>query len=185
MNKTTLSREERIRRVHDTFISLMWVSKRQLSLRLQSYGLTYSQFTALAALAAHQKPCAMRDLTEATLQDPPTMTGVVDRLLKMKLVHRTRSETDRRVVLVQVSPQGIELFNQIETDMLKDAADYNILTDEELEALEQLSIYILRIHLGKFKSPTETDIEAEIEKLRIFKSDPIGYAKLEREKQSC
>ncbi len=182
MSIAPTSREARIKRLHDTFISLMWVSRRQFSQRLQSFGLTYPQFIGLAALAAHKQPCTMRDLTDVTFQDPPTMTGIVDRLVKMKLVRRTRSQTDRRVVLVQATENGVEMVRQIENETLNDFTTYSALTDEELTALEDLSRYILRMHVGKFRSLADADLDAELEKLRLFKSDPIRYAKLEGEK---
>jgi len=36
------------------------------------------------------------------------VTGFVDRLYKLGLIMRTRSEEDRRVVIIQLSPKGIE-----------------------------------------------------------------------------
>ena len=82
----TISRQERVRAIKDAFHYLTWVAMRQLSQQLQPFGLTFPQFIVLAALAAHQQACTMRDLTNATFEDPPTMTGIIDRLVKMKLV---------------------------------------------------------------------------------------------------
>jgi DNA-binding MarR family transcriptional regulator len=174
------NREEHIRAIHDAFIALMWISRRQFSQRLQNFGLTHPQFITLAALAAHKQACTMTDLINVTFQDAPTMTGVIDRLVKMKLVERTRSEVDRRVVLVQAAPAGVDLVNQIENEILcDDSSSYASLTDEDLLAMEQLLRHILRAHLGRYASLQESDLDAEIEKLRRFKRDPIHYAQLE------
>jgi DNA-binding MarR family transcriptional regulator len=182
MSTAVISREARIRKIHDVFVSLMWIHKREFSQQLQTFGLTHPQFITLAALVSHKKPCAMRDLTEATFQDPPTMTGIIDRLVKMKLVRRTRSETDRRVVLVQANELGNEIFKQIEDQALFDkSGGYAALTDEELAALEELSMYLLRMYVGRYKSLQDADLDAELEKLHLFKSDPIRYAKLQPE----
>lgn len=182
MSSPPVARQERIRRIHDVFVSLMWIHKRDFSQRLQAFGLTQPQFITLATLVHHKNPCAMRDLTEATLQDPPTMTGIIDRLVKMKLVRRMRSETDRRVVLVQTNERGHEIFKQIEQQTLFDeSSGYAALSDEELAALEELSMYLLRMYIGRYKSLQEADLDAEFEKLRLFKSDPIHYAKLKSE----
>ena len=183
MNQTHTSREERILRVHDIFVSLMWIHKRNFSQRLQAFGVTSPQFITLATLAAHKNPCTMRDLTEVTFQDPPTMTGIIDRLVKMKLVRRTRSETDRRVVLVQANEDGVDLIRQIEDQTLHDdKTGYAALSDEELTALEELVQYILRMQVGRYKSLQDADLDTELEKLRLFKSDPIRYSKLEAQK---
>ncbi|MCL4295922.1 MAG: MarR family transcriptional regulator [Anaerolineae bacterium] len=177
------SREERIRAIHDAFIALMWISKRQFAHRLQKFGLTHPQFMALATLTAHEEACTMRDLINVMFQDAPTMTGVIDRLVKMKLVERTRSEADRRVVLVRATPAGTELVRQIEEQTLCDAEiGFANLTDDDLSNLEQLLRYILRMHIGRYTASSDADLDAEIEKLRRFKRDPIHYAKLEQDR---
>jgi DNA-binding MarR family transcriptional regulator len=177
-----LSREERIKALDEAFISLMWMVKQQISQRLQRFGLTHPQFIVLASLTGHQQPCTMSDLTNVTFQDPPTMTGIIDRLVKMKLVQRTRSDTDRRVVLAEVTPKGMALVRSIEEERLNDAkSGYAAFSDEDLTALEDLLRYILRMHLSRYKPLQDADLDAEIEKLRIFKNDPIRYAKLESE----
>jgi hypothetical protein len=96
------------------------------------------------------------------------------------LVERTRTETDRRVVLVQATPAGMELVRQIEEETLHDAVTgFASLTDDELTAFEQLLRYVLRMQIGRYTSTPEADLEAELEKLRLFGRDPIHYAKLE------
>lgn len=178
-----LIRDERIRAIHDAFLALMWISKRQFAHRLQTFGLTHPQFITLATLTAHQEACTMSDLINVTFQDAPTMTGVIDRLVKMRLVERTRSETDRRVVLVQTTPAGAELFKQIEQETLCDAVTgFASLSDDDLNNLEQLLRYILRMYMGRNNLSHEADLEAELEKLRLLGRDPIHYAKLEKDK---
>jgi DNA-binding MarR family transcriptional regulator len=184
MSALPISREERIKRTYDAFISLMWIASRQFSQKLQHLGLTHPQFAALAALVAHKRACTMSDLTKVTFQDPPTMTGIVDRLAKTKLVQRTRSETDRRVVLVQATPPGIDLVKQVTEVILRDdITGCASLTDDELAALEQLLEYVLRIHLRRHKPLQDADLDAELEKLRLFIEDPISFARLEAERQ--
>ncbi len=174
------SRTERIKAIHDAFIGLMWIAKRQFAHRLQAFGLTPPQFITLANLAAHKQTCTMSDLTNVTFQDAPTVTGIMDRLVKMKLVERTRSETDRRVVLVQATPAGVDLVNQVEEQSLCDAEiSYAAMSDEELALFEQLLKHILRAHLARFTPRSDADLEAELEKLRLFKKDPIHFVKLE------
>ena len=180
MAVATLPKQARIKRIHHAFVVLMMIAKRRFAQRLQSFGLTPPQFMTLAALLAHQKPCMMSDLTDVTFHDAPTMTGIIDRLVKMKLVQRTRSEADRRVVLVQTTPAGSELVRQIEEQsLLEDFDGCMALTDEDLEAVEQLLKYMLRLMVGRHKSLTDTDLDAEIDKLQLFMTDPIHYMKLE------
>jgi DNA-binding MarR family transcriptional regulator len=184
MSVVIRSRKERVKAFKDTFHALMWISTREFSQRLQTFRLTFPQFITLAALTAHQQACTMRDLTNATFQDPPTMTGIIDRLVRMKLVQRTRSETDRRVVLVQATSAGIDLTHQINEDIMNDElTNYINLTDEDLTALERLVRLKLRLYIGRYKSLPDSDLETELEKLQRFMSDPIQYVKLEHEQK--
>jgi DNA-binding MarR family transcriptional regulator len=179
------SRKGQIETIKDIFVSLMWVATRQFSHWLQPFGLTHPQFVALAALAAYKKTCTMSDLTNVTLQDPPTMTGIVDRLVKMGWVQRTRSEADRRVVLVQATPDGVKLIEQIKQDILQDKPKgFADLSEEELLALEQALKYLLRLHVSQYMQLQGADLDAEIENLRRLRSDPISYLKLEDLKRS-
>ncbi len=174
------SRDERIKHIADAFLPLMWFTGRQFGQKLAAFGLTPPQFMALAALARHHQPCTMRDLTAVSLQDPPTMTGVVDRLVAMRLVQRTRSETDRRVVWVQATPAGVDLIKQVmEKRHQDDAPSFATLNDDELAAIEQLVESLLRIHISQLASTKGTDVETQVERLRLFMTDPIAYVKSE------
>ncbi len=181
MNVIPVPREERIKRIRDTFIMLVWTAARQFSQELQQFGLTLPQFVALASLAAHKGACTMSDLTRVTLQDAPTMTGIVDRLVKMKLADRTRSESDRRVVLVQATPTGVELLQRIRDQSLNSAMDDFIALansdeladlDRLLGVFEQSLEYILRVHLKRRHSLGDADMEVEMEKIQLFLRTP-------------
>jgi DNA-binding MarR family transcriptional regulator len=174
------SRDERIKHIADAFLPLMWFATRQFGQKLAAFGLTPPQFMALAALARHLQPCTMSDLTAVSLQDPPTMTGIIDRLVAMKLVQRTRSDTDRRVVWVQATPAGTNLIEQIMEKSHRDGlTNYAALSDAELAAIEQLVESLLRIHVSQLASTKGTDVEAQVERLRLFMNDPIAYVKSE------
>jgi DNA-binding MarR family transcriptional regulator len=179
----TESKEAQIKRIHDAFTMFMRISKRWFVQHLQSFGLTLPQFITLATLAAHRQACTMSDLTNVTFQDPPTTTGIVDRLVKMDLLQRTRSQIDRRVVLVEATPAGVDLVNQIEQGLMEAAMPtFDILTEEELTSFEYLLGRLLRGHLQQFMAIKNTDLDAEIEKMERFVKDPIAYMKLEVEK---
>jgi hypothetical protein len=108
------------------------------------------------------------------------MTGIIDRLVAMKLVQRTRSETDRRVVWVQATPAGASLIGQVTEKSHRDnLPSYAALSDDELAAIEQLVESLLRIHVSQLASFKGTDVETQIEKLQLFMNDPISYVKSE------
>ncbi len=179
---TVQTKEEQIKQIHNGFMLLMRVSKRWFMQRLQIYNLTLPQFVTLVTLASHNNACTMSDLTNVTFQDPPTTTGIIDRLIKMGLVERTRSQTDRRVVLVQVTESGIELADKIETEMMSETLKvYETLGEDELETFGQLLKRLVRIHLGQYMSLNGSALDDELKKLELFTTDPIAYTKLEQE----
>lgn len=178
-------RKERLITIRDILISLMWIAGRNHSHSLQPFGLTRPQFITLDALVSHKKPCTMRDLTDVTFQDAPTMTGIINRLIKMELVERTRSQVDRRVVLVQATKAGTELVRRIEEEMLEeDLCGYAALSHEELNALEQLATFILSMYTRRHITSLDIDQDVTIEKLKQFKNDPIYYARLHQEQDT-
>jgi|GEM_PF-893625 len=59
----------------------------------------------------HRVTCTPSDISQQFGITLGAVTGFVDRLHKLGFVTRTRSEEDRRVVLIQLSAQGIEPLN--------------------------------------------------------------------------
>lgn len=82
------------------------------------------------------------------------VTGFVDRLYKLGLIRRTRSEEDRRVVLIQISPQGIEPLTRFkkerEVKLVRIFQKLEALQAAELhKALEQLNSALEDLEVGK------------------------------------
>ncbi|MGH2541241.1 MAG: MarR family winged helix-turn-helix transcriptional regulator [Ardenticatenaceae bacterium] len=99
-----------IENIARVLMQLSWVAQKQFAQSIAQYELTLPQFLTLAFLVKAQQHCSMNQLAEATHQDAATMTGVVDRLERLRLVERTRSLEDRRVVLVWPTPKGLRLL---------------------------------------------------------------------------
>jgi DNA-binding MarR family transcriptional regulator len=86
--------------------------ERAVDSRLRAWNLNQSQAAALAVLAQHG-PQRMSHLARFLLQQTQTTTDLVDRLERRKLVRRIRHETDRRVVLVEITEAGQKLLAEI------------------------------------------------------------------------
>ena len=80
-------------------------------------GLSVSQCYALMAIA-HKGPVSMQKLAEKLFLTVSTMTRIVDQLMKKKLVLRRADAQDRRIILVEATPQGESLVKEIENTML-------------------------------------------------------------------
>jgi DNA-binding MarR family transcriptional regulator len=95
----------------------------------------------------NKKTCTPSDIAQQFGITLGAVTGFVDRLYKIGLIMRTRSEEDRRVVLIQLSPQGMEALMLFEKERKK---KFSVIVQklqgtqvEELnKALEQFKIVL-------------------------------------------
>ena len=79
---------------------------------IQSLGLTPGQFDVIAELEGTEGlTCA--ELSQHTLTTKGTLTGVLDRLEQKGLVQRGEISGDRRATMVQLTPKGQVLFEQV------------------------------------------------------------------------
>jgi len=81
------------------------------------FGITEQQWRVLHVLGENNG-CNLQSLAQATLISSPSLVGVVDRLERVDLVERHRSEIDRRVVNIFVTNRGkaLELAVQSRVD---------------------------------------------------------------------
>ncbi|MBE9029431.1 MarR family transcriptional regulator [filamentous cyanobacterium LEGE 11480] len=79
---------------------------------IRQFDLTPSQFDVIATLG-NTNGMSMGEIGERTLITKGTLTGVIDRLIKKDLVQRETPDGDRRSVLVQLTPQGEAVFQQV------------------------------------------------------------------------
>ncbi|MFQ5578448.1 MAG: MarR family winged helix-turn-helix transcriptional regulator [Anaerolineae bacterium] len=175
-------RRARVKTLHKQIFTLIWFAFKRFVHRLQEYGLTQPQFVTLAALVAHGKPATMRQITAVTFQDPPTMTRVVNRLVKMNLVRRTRSEADRRVVWVEATSEGAALVYAIEHDMEQDDPyGFSVMPQNELARMEDIFEYILSRYVDKLSPPETATIAEARAQLSSFANDPLAFIKKQME----
>ena len=78
--------------------------------------LTFPQAMVLTVLG-EEGPVPISALAERTGSANSTVSGIVDRLEKLGLAKRQRSETDRRVIYVSATDKYAELRDQAATDV--------------------------------------------------------------------
>lgn len=96
-------------------IRTMGLAKRVLDPFFSQFGISGPQFAVLRALLRHGGESGLRscDIGEHLLIRPPSVTGIVERLMRMGLVERRPSRTDRRERRVGLSEKGRALIEQI------------------------------------------------------------------------
>lgn len=76
--------------------------------------LTFPQALALNILGS-EGPMPISRLAERTGSANSTISGIVDRLERLELARRTRSELDHRVIYVEATEKYRQLRSQVET----------------------------------------------------------------------
>jgi MarR family transcriptional regulator, organic hydroperoxide resistance regulator len=75
------------------------------------FGITGPQLWALKTISENKK-LSLGELSKRMYLHPSTITGVVDRLEKKGYVLRDREQEDRRVIKVQLTPEGKSLVKK-------------------------------------------------------------------------
>jgi DNA-binding MarR family transcriptional regulator len=92
--------------------NLMQLMRRELEARMAEHDLTDAQWKPLWALQTGRAGTA-NELARCIDMDPGATTRLVDRLVAKGLVERTRSDTDRRVVQLHLTPAGAEVVQKV------------------------------------------------------------------------
>ena len=77
-----------------------------------SYGLTFPQFMVLEALL-HKDSMTVGEIREAILSSNGTIPVIINNLVKLGLVQRTKDPEDHRRSVVELTEQGRELIERV------------------------------------------------------------------------
>lgn len=111
----------------------------RLSPQLERDGLTTGQFGVLEALL-HLGPMCQHTLGQKLLRSGGNVTLVVDNLEMRGWVRRERQESDRRMVVIHLTPAGRELIAKVFARHAKAIKkEMSVLKPEEQETLRRLA----------------------------------------------
>jgi MarR family 2-MHQ and catechol resistance regulon transcriptional repressor len=113
-------------------------------------GVSPSQFGVLDALH-HLGPMTLGDLAKKHLKSPNNMTSVVDTMERSGLVERRRCEQDRRVIYVDITDKGRDIFLRLWPGHVERIVE----AVKNLSASEQQELAALCKKLGQ--APIECD----------------------------
>jgi len=118
-------------RLADIVMSLQRCFVLRLTAELSSGQVSFPQFFLLSHIST-QETMSMSEIAEKMNHSTAAATGLVDRLEKLAYVHRSNAATDRRKVLVRITPKGVKLVELIRQDMVERLTHVmEILTPEE------------------------------------------------------
>lgn len=105
------SRSKQSLRAWLRMLSCTTLIERRLRTRLrETFDVTLPQFDVLAELDRAGKAQTMSELSRQLMVSNGNVTGVVDRLERSGLVRRTASQTDRRVLYIELTEVGRQAF---------------------------------------------------------------------------
>lgn len=142
------------RELEETFLALrriMAAMRGRFATTLGQHDLTFPQWLALKSLD-RRGPLPARALAEGCGLSPANATGIVDRLVDAGLASRTRSDADRRVVHVEITPAGkarVQAVLGVAEASL--ASMFDGWSDQELVELRRL--------LGRFQMTPEDQLD--------------------------
>jgi DNA-binding MarR family transcriptional regulator len=114
------------------------MSQRSLFFEVASeFDLAPAQMHALKALEPG-KPRPMSELAGALRCDNSNVTGIVDRLEDRGLVRRVPSDRDRRVKMLEVTPQGAALRKQLHDRLMRPPEALAGLSEEDARTLRDV-----------------------------------------------
>ena len=100
---------------------------------------TLPRFDVMAALYRRQGGVSMTELSRMLLVSNGNSTAVVDRLEADGQVKRTQSETDRRTVIVALTPEGLASFESLAAGHEAEVGKlFAHLADTDLDSLTEI-----------------------------------------------
>jgi MarR family transcriptional regulator, transcriptional regulator for hemolysin len=126
-------------------VTALW--QRKLSVVLDEFGMTQTQYAMLASLRWFEKqeePTTQAHLVEHTKIDKMTVSKAIRKLEKEGFVLREPSPSDSRAINVQFTAQGRKTIQKaIVAVESADEAFFSCLTEEQLEAYKYLTSSIV------------------------------------------
>jgi len=101
--------------------------------------LTNSQYNVLRILRGEGQPLPCSEIASRLINRMPDITRLVDRLVDAGLACRTRTGEDRRLVLIEITPAGLDKLAQLDAPVATLHRDQlGHLTEQELRELSRL-----------------------------------------------
>lgn len=109
----------------------------QLTELFRPYQISTTQYNVLRILrGAGEAGLNCTEAARRMITHDPDITRLFDRLAQRNLIRRTRSQSDRRVVVAHITEEGLALLGELDEPVRRmHAAQFSGLTGEELEGL--------------------------------------------------
>lgn len=107
--------------VWNLFQQTYLLSFRHLEKATAEENLSHSQAAALGVLSHADRALPLSHLARYLTQEAQSTTELADRLERRGLVRRTRDARDRRLVLLELTPEGRKMYERIQPGIVRNS----------------------------------------------------------------
>ncbi len=112
-----------------------WIASYQNEF-FKPFGISPQQYNILRILNGAGSPLKVQTIKERMLERSPNATRLMDKLCAKKYIERLASDSDRRVVKINITTTGKAFLKTIPRNLITDL--FNNLTENEAEQLSNL-----------------------------------------------
>lgn len=112
-----------------------WLSSKENNF-FKPYGISPQQYNILRILRGAKDRVKVQIVKDRMIERSPNATRLMDKLCDKNLIKRERCDSDRRVVFVKITQQGLALLKHIDDN--KTMSFLEKLTEEEAATLTKL-----------------------------------------------
>lgn len=106
--------------------------------KLKPFGISPAQFNVLKILKGKYPEChCNQDITHRMVDKSSNATRIVDKLVEKQLASRTEDKTDRRLVNITITQNGIDLLEQIDAALDASGNPFNNFNPEKAKLINE------------------------------------------------
>lgn len=104
--------------------------------KFSEFGISSQQYNVLRILRGAKKAIKVNVVKDRMIEKTPNTTRLMDKLCSKELICRTRCESDRRAVYIEITKAGLELLENIPMD--DDMKILERITEKEAQELNRI-----------------------------------------------
>lgn len=141
---------------------------------LKPYGLTFARWEALVLLSfTRSGSIPLGKMGQRLMIHPTSVTNIVDRLERDRLVRRSPHPADRRTTLASITPEGRRLVRRATKAVEKVRFGLGALDDEQLERITT-ALRVLREAERDFDTAAPASVDGSALRTHCLRGDGEG-----------
>lgn len=115
----TTFKNDKVKALLNIIYTANWIQSKQ-NVFFKPFGISPQQYNVLRILRGAGEAIAVQTIKDRMLERAPNATRLMDKLCDKKLINRVACATDRRVVHIEITKQGLILLKTIDASFKED-----------------------------------------------------------------